>query len=486
MTAAARITKVEHQELLARATELEQPIGRVPQITPRPPCALPEVVRAARDLDLSAEHLRTSLDDFRDTRAKLAKSLRNAARAYLLTDQGAAESIDGGSPAEQAMLAGAAAEDSGPGSALRGGAALQAPKAPDILPPEVDKLHDLEQKSFQIEQNDQGLSFRQFIQEWADYRVVLRGAKERFRPFDEWQGDAADAVYENFKTHRDWLEDMAARCQSLVDLVDPILPAFRKLRRDHVPLEGVTYDYRKLKEFEKFWTDNMHSGYGQFMKKYAELSKNSKDLLDEFMREARLPLVPISALSTRQASKIDPPKPYSPPGPPPPPVPPLPPIPPMPPIPDSGNNPTPFVPSGGGGLPMTPSTPTKIDTDPKLAPAFKAPDLKGGHGGGGMKPMSFEGAGAGAAPLGTWDDAASTKAASAGAGAGGRGVPGLGATGAGAGGGMGGGGLGQGAKEGAKGKRVQGDTEEALYTEDREWTEGIIGRRSTKQTPNQG
>ena len=484
MTApAARITKVEYQELLARAAELEQPIldkqGRgAPTLTPQPPCALPIVKRAAADLDLSAENLRYSLKAFDTTRQKLAEALRNASRAYLLADSGAAEAINNETSVSEAVLA--ATDEAGSGSAmLRGAATLGAHKPPEPLPPEIDELHVLETTAMQLEQLDQGASLNHFIELWTAYRIALRDARERFRPFQEWHGDAADAVFANFESHRDWLNDTASLCQRLIDQTQPIVDAFRELRSHHVyDDDKKKYDYKGLLEFEAFWTKHMHSGYGQFIKHYSALSQNSQSLLATFKSKAGLPLGEIKGLSTRQPSRIDPPKPYTPPAPRPGPLPPVP-IP----TPDPGPDPTPtpFIPSGG--LPSTP-TPSKPVTDPVLAPAFKAPDLKGAHAGGGMKPMSFEGAGAGAAPLGSWGDE-STKAAAAGSGAGGQGRGGPGVPGGAMGGGGMGGGAPQGAKDGGKSKRVQGDEEEAMYTEDRAWTEGVIGLRGAKEVPNQ-
>jgi hypothetical protein len=45
---------------------------------------------------------------------------------------------------------------------------------------------------------------------------------------------------------------------------------------------------------------------------------------------------------------------------------------------------------------------------------------------------------------------------------------------------------GQGKGEGSKGKRVQGGDDEALYTERRAWTEGIIGRRVKAPSDKEG
>jgi hypothetical protein len=40
--------------------------------------------------------------------------------------------------------------------------------------------------------------------------------------------------------------------------------------------------------------------------------------------------------------------------------------------------------------------------------------------------------------------------------------------------------MGQQGDKGAKGKRIPGADEDALYTEERSWTEGVIGNRPRK------
>jgi hypothetical protein len=106
-----------------------------------------------------------------------------------------------------------------------------------------------------------------------------------------------------------------------------------------------------------------------------------------------------------------------------------------------------------------------------------------------MKPASFGGGGGAGGgvpkmPLGSWGDSG---AATAGAAAGpGRSVPvppAYAALGKGAGGGMGGGmpmgGGGHGQGQGAGKGKAMGE-QQALYTERRQWTEGVIGRRTQK------
>jgi hypothetical protein len=116
-------------------------------------------------------------------------------------------------------------------------------------------------------------------------------------------------------------------------------------------------------------------------------------------------------------------------------------------------------------------------------PAKETPNLPK-DGGGGVKPASVEAGGAFGAPLGTWEGGgeANSRLAGAGPGSGAAGRGGLGASG-----GMGAvpGAGSQSDKGGSKGKRIQGDGDEEVYTEDRAWTEGVIGLRYSEDVPDQ-
>jgi hypothetical protein len=131
-------------------------------------------------------------------------------------------------------------------------------------------------------------------------------------------------------------------------------------------------------------------------------------------------------------------------------------------------------------LPSMPKTPPT--TEPNLDDALTDWHRAGSpQGGGGLKPASV--GAVPSIPLQPWGDERGGVTGRPGAGPGSprRGVPGGGAMG----GGMGGAPT-QGAGQGAgKGKRVQAEEDESLYTEEREWTEGLIGRRRVKETPDE-
>src|ERR1700730_17943343 len=85
---------VEYQELIARADEIEQSLPAIPSTNPAGPCTLSFVNDAATQIALSADSLRLYLKACEREWRTLAKSLRNAAKAYEEVDEGAAEDIN--------------------------------------------------------------------------------------------------------------------------------------------------------------------------------------------------------------------------------------------------------------------------------------------------------------------------------------------------------------------------------------------------------
>jgi hypothetical protein len=508
---APNMMKVEYEEIMARAALLERPIGSgIPTEIPRPPCTLALVLKATKVLADGAEDMRKYLAEFDTVRLTLAQSLRNAAKAYRRVDEDAAEALRNETPVPGAALLGSVGDTSRSG--MLGAGALGAgvdPTRDEI----IDGLHSVEDIAWQLEQPDQGASFNRFADQWAKHREQLRlAARERFDPFREWEGDAASTVFANFEAQRKWLETMVTFSGQLADQAETIAVEFRELRKRHVYTSDirsstryhrVKYEWKDFKEVEEYIKSQSASGSQTWILNfYKETTEESARLMTEFRGKAGLPITAVNPDRPPAPTKLKPPTPWKPavrpsdldiakshilkpPARPewlpdhdePKPVP----------TPDNGGSATPSTPS----MPMMPTMPSTPQTnDPALADALK--DLKGQgapslpHGGGGVKPASVGGAGVPAAPLQAWGDGGATaRPAAAGAGPGslGGGVPGAGGA---MGGGMPAGGApGQGAKDGGKGKRVQGEEDQSLYTEERPWTEGVIGLRSAKETPKQ-
>src|ERR1700744_5608930 len=85
---------VEYEELMARAAEIERALPAIPTINPQGPCPLSFVGDAATQLAMSCDSMRLFLKACEREWRTLAKSLRNAAKAYEEADEGSADSID--------------------------------------------------------------------------------------------------------------------------------------------------------------------------------------------------------------------------------------------------------------------------------------------------------------------------------------------------------------------------------------------------------
>src|ERR1700754_3822652 len=85
---------VEYQELMARADEIEAPLPKLPLGNPQAPCNLSFVRDAAVQIAINADSLRLYIQACQREWASLAKSLRNAAKAYEEVDEGAADDIN--------------------------------------------------------------------------------------------------------------------------------------------------------------------------------------------------------------------------------------------------------------------------------------------------------------------------------------------------------------------------------------------------------
>jgi hypothetical protein len=505
----AEMTKVVYEELLARAAELDEVWEWLSVLPPiNPPCDLAEAVDPTNQLRQSAKNILRELTTFVDRRAKLATALRNASTYYDYQDWDASEAIRRSTSVSPVAMpvGGDIRPDFDP--AMLGDFG----KLP--MPPEIeDGLVGLMQLADQLHASDQGDSLEWAVTQWKGIANFLQDVRDQtFREFTEWEGDTATKVNSCFTDYRNWLDGMVTNCKMFADQAKKIKQAFLSLKPQHVWGEhfagaAPTMHYEQRSDylaFEQWYLTDPKGRLPRLMQIYQSLAKQSEELRRTFSDAASVPQINPGPLPG--AIQVDPDKPFVP-------IPepdtdphhwePLVPAPrpdqhtdyipdiihpakkPKKPDPTPGPTPTP---GGFHGLPTMPSMPMMpaAKTDPKLAEAVNGPTgapsrPQGGSLGGGAKPASFGGA-MPLQPPSVEGDPASRPAAGAGSGNLGRGgVPG-GAGGA-VGGGMGGGVPGQGGQGAAKGKRAQGQ-EESLYTEEREWTEGLIGRRRVKDAPD--
>jgi hypothetical protein len=479
---------VEYSELMARADELEQSLPAMPLTNPQAPSELSYARDAAKQLALNADMIRLYLNGCGREWKSLATALRTAAKAYEEVDEGAADAIAN----EGDATAGATAP-----SALGDSDMPFTPPSPLTLPPLVqDAYYEVRVAARDIEAGDHGAACREFGDEWDDVQRALQGATYRFRAFTAWEGEARTVVEQNFEQQRQWIFSMVQMCGELRDQAWQLAEAHKKLRAPSGLAEMVDKIYvnpaehpgpEDLQTCDRWYADGVQLNSGSLVWEatdwYAKMQVQSETSLKIFATNTSFrPLNPSMFPTASGVGAVV----------------------------DGGNSRNlPDVPhldggtdmSAGTGMPSMPTMPTMPNMPtPSTDSAAAAQAAAAGAGrpkGPGMKPMSLGGGIGGGVPampakagLADWSSApAQTSAAAAGPG---RAVPAayaaLGAGGNGAG-GAGGGmpmGGGQGKGEGSKGKRVQGGDDEALYTERRAWTEGIIGRRVKAPSDKEG
>jgi hypothetical protein len=481
---------VEYQELMARADEIEAALPPMPQGNPQAPCNLSFVRDAAIQIAINADSLRLYIRACLREWSSLADSLRNAAKAYEEADEGAADDIDAinmdGTKSGPSGSSAKVAADDNKARMRDSDFSSESLAPPAAAAPFQYPYYEVRQAATDIESPDQGTAFRAFANDWNSYQLKFQQLAYRFRPFLNWEGDARASVEQNFTQQKQWIFGMVTQCTTLAKQAQMVADAHKKVRatgssgREIYGLEGEhpsTYEVSQCDYWYKNYVEHNSPYLYMAMDWYKNLQKRSETALSTYVSTAGIPLAPANPTAPFGAFVI--PDPAD--------VPDVPDVPDMPNIPTdpSANMPMmpamPTLPSGlGGGTPQVPPTP---DAQALVDKAMQKQGAKGGAGGikpasvggmGGMPKMPLQGEAGGG-------EASSRPAAAAAPGpsvAGlGKGLPGAG----GAGGGMGGMPMGgHGDKGGAKGKRIPGADEDALYTEERAWTEGVIGNRPRK------
>ncbi|SPM41945.1 putative alanine and glycine rich protein [Mycobacterium numidiamassiliense] len=478
---------VEYQELVARADEIERPLPPIPSIDPKAPCEISFVKDAATQLAFNADAMRLYLKNCEREWKTLAQSLRNAAKAYQEVDEAAADGI-----ANDTSAAGVAS------ASVTSASVTASVKSWALPPPRLSfeyPYYEVRQAAQDIEAGDQGTAFRAFAKEWDTYqRTLQKDTMNRFRPFISWEGEARSAVEANFDQQRQWLISMVALCNELASQANMVVDAHKKatlVTHEHAQDDEhpTTKEISLCDDWYKYYLINKNdSMVRDCILWYEYLQGQSEEALARYMRNAQLPLRPVNPQRVPVTTRIDAPKsddsnrsgdgndPFAPPDPF-----------------NEGDPPSadpvgdPSIPSAG--MPSMPSMPP-MPNDPTLTGAAK--DVKGSpspHPMAGLKPASVGGGGVGVPSMPLRPGVGSEGSSSAatpplGAAAPGRGIPIPPAYAA-----LGGAGGGMppmapaGQDQGGKAKRVQCE-DESLYTEERQWTEGVIGNRSRKAHPD--
>ncbi|ORX01525.1 hypothetical protein AWC29_23045 [Mycobacterium triplex] len=475
--------KVEYDELMARAAELEVPLPTPPQQNPQPPCAISFVVDSGTQLNYNASAIRESIKRAEAEYLVLAQSLRNAALAYEEADQAAADALTEGSSATPESASTPPAQKTGGDEDF----------APPPQTPGYDGYYDLRQAIEDIEAPDQGPAYTKFEGDWNSYVLALQAdaVMQRFRPFEYWEGESAAAVEANFEQQKKYLIQLGnSSCYQIASQARGVVDAHKWA----VTVHPTSYELY----IADFWYDEYGrrgdiNRQNEVLTWYVDMQARSETVLADYHQRAALPLALVYPTNPPAAVTVKAPLQ----------------------IPDNAGeiirgaiggvigtgtgsgaaNPGALASQLGNtniadtvsSLSDLASSQTDTASDPFAAPPPLPTGVPGLSTGGGVKPASFGGAGMPSAPLQSATDAgAATQGAAARPGAGAGGLPpGMGGAAAGRG-AMGGGmpmgaGAGQGQGKDSKAKRY--GEEEDIYTEDRPWTSSVIGVRRRNDVP---
>ncbi|KKC04171.1 PPE domain-containing protein [Mycobacterium nebraskense] len=301
---------VEYEELLTRAAELEQPLPTVPSANPQGPCNLSFISDTAARLVLTADTLRLYLKGCEREWKSLAKSLRNAAKAYEEVDTGAAEDI-GNILNNDSATAGVAAP-----ALVADDEPWTAPEPMAAAPPFEYPYYEVRQAAEDIESGDQGTSFRAFAQEWKAFQQAFQEQAYRFRLFSRWEGEATEQVERNFQQQKDWIYKMAKLCADLGQQADRVVDVHKKVTattgyNNQHALGGAhptTYEVSQCDYWYRYYVEN---GYQEYIASaidwYEKLQATSESALKYYVQYANIPLKPLNPDAPPKATVIKPP-----------------------------------------------------------------------------------------------------------------------------------------------------------------------------------
>lgn len=465
------------------------------------PDQLDATTTAVDNLRTNADYLYAYQDYGRREGVRLAETLDSVAAAYESVDEQARSSIDGtGGRVEPVVPQANSLDDPAPPASMGpfGGA------------PSVCMLIDTVQE--QLSSGDRGASLKAAWSTWVVTGNDLQTASHAFtRPIPNWEGDAALQAYRKLKDFGDWLFTLGMAWHALAG------EAWEMAAAHADALDRHTAIYERYKGYEREWSQAVEKGdtarATDRAEKMAECQRESDDLREAYALAANRPAVhpPEAPDSTAPTAAVT--NNGTPPG-----------------EKSGGAGGSGGSQGGGGETPQQPTDPMTAQTSPASAESSRDAQGAGSQSGGGQSgsPSGGGGSGGGMPELPTGEpvgedagapDYSKLEAAaadrSAGGGSGGGGAGGGGAGGAGPGplqpsvggvavgpsptaggsagaatpaaasaGGMMAGGMGGmapmhagGAQAGKEKQRSPGVApDEELYSEDRPWTEGIIGR----------
>lgn len=274
--------QVEPDDLHRKATQIESLAWAAPsaQAALVVPDTLPVSGVSVANLTVNAEALWAHQEFGKVEGRRLAQTLHHVANAYAQVDQdsghdiGATMNGPGTPPADTTVYPQAVTIPPPPRPA-----AMPIPKVPPppdemLFPPDVQRALDA---------GDDGASLRAAAQLWRTNAQTLETSARQFEVNSVlWEGEAADTAYAKFNSYRDWLIGLAGDWKRLAAEADRIVDAHQRTQDAHRP---VADEYQRL--HDEVMGKPLGPNTFPAMERMAELQRQSEGLRNTYARDGQ-------------------------------------------------------------------------------------------------------------------------------------------------------------------------------------------------------
>lgn len=274
MTAPVR---VDPADLRSKAARLGVPLPAPPD-NPAPPCGLGLAGVAVAQVRAEGEGMRSFIAAGQQDAELLALAMTGAAELYENTDAEGAATIDG------TVVAGTQA------AMVLPDVPMSVPRMPGAACPAPPGYLDVEAAAEQIAQPDQAATLDSFARNWTEYSAQLIRHAESFELDSvDWQGTAAEVAGDALRRHQTWLQEMAAAAVTTAEHARQLAEVHRRAVAAHPTTAEVQAVAARL----RLSTDA--ATLAQLMADYQKLQTRSEEVLGEYAAGSALtPLDPPS------------------------------------------------------------------------------------------------------------------------------------------------------------------------------------------------
>ncbi|AFM14907.1 PPE family protein [Mycolicibacterium chubuense NBB4] len=224
-----------------------------------------------------------TLTDFQEYGKKqgqrLAETLRSVAAAYRTVDQNAMDNINKTIPGETPAP---------PAPVIPAANAIPAPTPPQPLPTQrgmTDEYMDVKQAQGSLLGGDQAASLQAAAAKWAQNGATLAAAAANFETSDvNWEGEAADAAYRQFADYRGFLVELSGAWTRLAAEAEKVAMAHATTLGNHTP---IAEEYAQLEAQLPAAIANGGSAARVIQLKMEKLQQESEEIRHQYALDAQ-------------------------------------------------------------------------------------------------------------------------------------------------------------------------------------------------------